>query len=245
MVQLADGDIQTREVLAWKGVHLLHARGSSCSQKVRIFLRLKGIPWQSHDVDLKAAGNYTPWYLGINPRGLVPCLVHDGAVHIESNDIIDYLESTFPEPTLIPGGARDAIRDLLREEDELHVDLRTLTFRYVIPSPPGEMKSEAALNRLRGHGGTIRGEKDSRKAGELRFWEAANRQGITDTQVATSAARFREVLEELDTTLKQTPYLLGSSLTVADIAWYVYATRLMAAGYPLHSLHEHVRPLVR
>ena len=52
MVQLADGDIKTREVLGWKGVHVLHFMGSSCSQKLRIFLNLKGIPWQSHPIDL-------------------------------------------------------------------------------------------------------------------------------------------------------------------------------------------------
>jgi len=36
--------------------------------------------------------NFTDWYLGINPRGLVPTLVADGEVHIESNDIITLLE---------------------------------------------------------------------------------------------------------------------------------------------------------
>ena len=48
MVQLVDSDIKTREVLGWKGVHVLHFMGSSCSQKLRIFLNLKNIPWQSH-----------------------------------------------------------------------------------------------------------------------------------------------------------------------------------------------------
>ena len=48
MVQLVDSDIKTREVLDWKGVHVLHFSGSSCSQKLRIFLNLKGIPWESH-----------------------------------------------------------------------------------------------------------------------------------------------------------------------------------------------------
>ena len=38
MVQLVDSDIKTREVLGWKGVHVLHFAGSSCSQKLRIFL---------------------------------------------------------------------------------------------------------------------------------------------------------------------------------------------------------------
>ena len=48
MVQLADSDIRTREVLTWTGVHVLHYMGSSCSQKLRIVLNLKGIMWQSH-----------------------------------------------------------------------------------------------------------------------------------------------------------------------------------------------------
>ena len=42
MVQLLDSDIKTREVLDWKGIHLIHYITSSCSQKVRIFLNLKG-----------------------------------------------------------------------------------------------------------------------------------------------------------------------------------------------------------
>ncbi|HEY5964613.1 MAG TPA: glutathione S-transferase N-terminal domain-containing protein, partial [Xanthobacteraceae bacterium] len=102
MVQLVDSDIKTREVHAWMGVHVLHFAGSSCSQKLRIFLNLKGIVWESHPVDLHSNENFKPWFLGINPRGLVPVLVHDGAVHIESNDIIAYLEQTFPSPKLIP-----------------------------------------------------------------------------------------------------------------------------------------------
>ena len=104
MVQLIDSDIKTREVLDWKGVHVLHFMGSSCSQKLRVFLNLKGIPWESHHVDLIANENFRPWFLGINPRGLVPVLVHDGTVHIESNDIIAYLEKTFPQPPLVPEG---------------------------------------------------------------------------------------------------------------------------------------------
>ena len=68
MVQLVDSDIKTREVLAWKGVHVLHFMGSSCSQKLRIFLNLKGIKWESHLVELRTNENFRPWFLGINPR---------------------------------------------------------------------------------------------------------------------------------------------------------------------------------
>ena len=127
MVQLVDGDIKTREVLGWKGVHVLHFMGSSCSQKLRVFLNLKNIPWQSHPIDLMGNENFQPWFLGINPRGLVPVLVHDGAVHIESNDIIQYLEQKFPSPRLIPAGHENEVATLLKHEDDLHLDLRTLS----------------------------------------------------------------------------------------------------------------------
>jgi hypothetical protein len=43
MVQLIDSDIRTREVLAWRGLNIFHGRMSSCSQKLRIFLNLKGM----------------------------------------------------------------------------------------------------------------------------------------------------------------------------------------------------------
>ena len=124
MVQLVDSDIKTREVLGWKGVHVLHFAGSSCSQKLRIFLNLKGIPWESHPIDLPGNENFRPWFLGINPRGLVPVLVHDGVVHIESNDIIQYLEKTFPAPKLIPAGQENEVAALLKHEDDLHLVLR-------------------------------------------------------------------------------------------------------------------------
>ena len=84
MVQLLDQDIQTKEVLSWQGVHLFHFTGSTCSQKIRIFLRVKGIQWQSHHMNLVKKEHQTPYYMGINPRGLVPTLVHDGKAILDS-----------------------------------------------------------------------------------------------------------------------------------------------------------------
>ena len=167
MVQLIDSDIRTREVVGWQGVHVLHYTGSSCSQKLRIFLNLKGIAWESHPVDLPANENFTPWFLGINPRGLVPVLVHDGAVHIESNDIITHLEKTFPSPRLIPAGHENEVTALLRHEDDLHLDLRTLSFRFVFDRP-GPPKSAEMLARYAENGsGTVQGAQDREKAVRL------------------------------------------------------------------------------
>ena len=240
MVQLVDGDIGTREVLDWKGVHVLHYSGSSCSQKLRIFLNLKGIPWQSHPIDLHANENFRPWFLGINPRGLVPVLVHDGKVHIESNDIIGYLEKTFPTPRLIPAGHENEVAALLKHEDDLHLDLRTLSFRFVF-APPGPPKPEAALASYAANGsGTVHGAKDREKAIQIEFWRRATKEGFTDERARASAQKFRAEFEALDRALAQKPYLMGDDLSVLDIAWFIYAYRLSLAGYPLARLHPRV-----
>jgi glutathione S-transferase len=240
MVQLVDGDIKTREVLEWKGVHILHFMGSSCSQKLRVFLNLKGIPWQSHPIDLPGNENFQPWFLGINPRGLVPVLVHDGAVHIESNDIITYLEKTFPEPKLIPPGHENNVTALLRHEDDLHLDLRTLSFRFVF-APPGPPKPAQALQSYAANGsGTVRGLIDRDKQIQIEFWERAAKEGFTDEAARASAKKFRTEFDAMDRLLARQPYLMGEALSVLDIAWLIYAHRLSLAGYPLERLHPHV-----
>ena len=240
MVQLVDSDIKSREVLDWKGVHVLHFMGSSCSQKLRIFLNLKGIPWESHHIDLPSHENFCPWFLGINPRGLVPVLVHDGAVHIESNDIIGYLEKTFPKPQLIPAGHENEVAALLKHEDDLHLDLRTLSFRFVF-APPGPPKSAEALQSYAANGsGTVQGLLDREKQTQIDYWQRAARDGFTDEQARASARKFRADFDAIDKRLAQQPYLMGEALSVLDIAWLIYAHRLSLAGYPFERLHPHV-----
>jgi glutathione S-transferase len=240
MVQLVDSDIKTREVLGWKGIHVLHFAGSSCSQKLRVFLNLKGIEWQSHPIDLPNYQNMQPWFLGINPRGLVPVLVDDGAVHIESNDIIQYLEKKFPEPRLIPPGHESEVASLLHHEDDLHLDLRTLSFRFVF-APPGPPKSAEALESYKANGaGTVRGTVDREKQVQLDFWQRAAKEGFTDERARVSALRFRAEFDALEKRLAKQPYLMGDNLSVLDIAWLIYQHRLSLGGYPFARLHPHV-----
>jgi glutathione S-transferase len=240
MVQLVDSDIKTREVLGWKGIHVLHFAGSSCSQKLRVFLNLKGIEWQSHPIDLPNYENMQPRFLGINPRGLVPVLVNDGAVHIESNDIIQYLEKKFPEPRLIPPGHESEVASLLHHEDDLHLDLRTLSFRFVF-APPGPPKPAAALESYKANGaGTVRGVFDREKQVQLDFWQRAAKEGFTDERARASALRFRAEFDALEKRLAKQPYLMGDNLSVLDIAWLIYQHRLSLGGFPFARLHPYV-----
>ena len=245
MTQLHDEDIKTKEVLEWKGVHLFHFPGSSCSQKTRIFLNLKGIAWESHIIDLAAQEQFSPWYLGINPRGLVPALVLNGVVHIESNDIIQLLDRAFPEKRLIPDGFEDQVGELLRHEDDLHLDLRTLSFRFTKPTGKAPKSAEDLKNYRAGGSGTVEGRKDPNKEHEIAFWEKVLQEGITDEAVRISAGRFRDALTEQDEKLAANCFLLGASLSVLDIAWFVYVNRLVRCGYPLKQLHPNVNAWFR
>jgi glutathione S-transferase len=237
-MQLLESDIRTREVLGWKGLHLLNAPQSSCSQKLRIFLDEKGIVWESHPVNLGRNENITPWFLGINPRGVVPVLVHDGAVHIESNDILLYLEALYPTPRLIPAGAEGRIEDLLRHEDDLHFDLRNLSFRFVF-APPESPKSEATLATYATAGsGEVGGRKDAGVDAQIDYWRRYRAEGgISDATARASTLRFRAAFAELDTALADHGFLIGDDLTVVDIAWFIYVDRLTYAGYPFARLH--------
>ncbi len=239
MVKLAPSQIKTKEVLDWKGLHLLHAGMSSCSQKTRIFLNLKGLDWEGHYIDLASDANHQPWFLGINPRGLVPVLVHDGEVHIESNDILLYAETLADETRLIPDKSSKQVKHFLDLEDNLHMDLRALTFRYVIPSHGPKLKDPEALERYKAASEKVDGKFDPHIQEQIDFWEAANENGITDEQVKTATANFKRVFTEIDKALAQNDFVLGDQLTAVDIAWFIYSNRLRLAGYPL-SIHTHL-----
>ncbi|MEK9986082.1 MAG: glutathione S-transferase N-terminal domain-containing protein [Opitutae bacterium] len=99
-----DADVKTREVTLWHGLHLFHFVMSSCSQKVRIVFRELDLPFTPHPINLMKDEQRSNWYLGVNPKGEVPVLVHNGVVHTESNDIIQYIDENFasPEKSLLP-----------------------------------------------------------------------------------------------------------------------------------------------
>jgi len=174
--------------------------------------------------------------MGINPRGLVPALVHDGNVIIESNDILEYLEHKFPEPALIPNDQADRLHAMLKQEDDLHLDIRALTMRFVFPSfltkrPEKEIAAYETLGS-----GTVGGDVDPHRDVEAQFWRDMNTHGkITDAQAKRAFDRFAAVLGSFDEALTHSTYMVGANVSLVDIAWYIYARRLLSAGYHLHT----------
>jgi glutathione S-transferase len=245
LVKLIESDIRTREVLAWRGVHVLHYPMSSCSQKLRIYLGVKGIEWTPHSVDLSANESYGAWFMGINPRGMVPVLVIDGAVHIESNDIMEVLERHASEPVLWPADRADEIRERLMFEDDLHHDLRVLSFRFV-HGRTGTTKTPELLAAYRANGAaTVGGKSDPAKDEELRFYEGLAADGLGDARCRQAAGRFRDAFDDFERILETSPFLTGETPGVLDIAWFVYVHRLDLAGYPFAALHPRLEAWYR
>lgn len=75
---------------------------SSAAYRVRIALNLKGVDYESRQVDLREGEQGSEDYRSINPQGLVPMLEIDGHKLTQSLAIINYLDVRFPNQPLIP-----------------------------------------------------------------------------------------------------------------------------------------------
>lgn len=76
---------------------------SSASYRVRIALELKGLPYQKLNYSLRAGEHRDAAYASLNPACLLPTLEVGNLVLTQSLAIIDWLDTTYPEPRLIPG----------------------------------------------------------------------------------------------------------------------------------------------
>ena len=196
MVKLDAAQVKTKEVLGWTGLHLFHYKDSTCSRKVRTVLALKRLDYTGHHIELSTRENISEYYLGINPRGLVPCLVHDGAVIIESNDIVDYIEAAFPEPRLVDAAAGAAGE----AEDRLHMAMRALTFSMKIP-PGAAAWTDAQARKFATHGESVEGGGQDHKA-QFDFWQQYTENGgVPEVLVDDGVVAARLAFEKLEKTL--------------------------------------------
>jgi len=80
---------------------------SSAAYRVRIALNLKGIDYESRQVELREGEQQSDDYRKLNPQGLVPMLEIDGHRLTQSLAIIGYLDARFPNQPLIPAAAAE------------------------------------------------------------------------------------------------------------------------------------------
>src|SRR5215207_10105236 len=84
---------------------LYHHGSSVCAAKVRIVLAEKDLPWNGVYMDILKGEQFDPAYLKMNAKAVVPTLVHDGKVILESTIISEYLDEVFP---VVPLKSADA-----------------------------------------------------------------------------------------------------------------------------------------
>lgn len=87
---------------------------SGTSHRLRIALNLKGLAYEYVPVDLRTEQHLGADYKALNPQGLVPALVDEGRVLIQTPAIIEWLEERYPQPPLLPADldARARVRAL-------------------------------------------------------------------------------------------------------------------------------------
>lgn len=206
-----------------EGLHLYHGAISNCSMRVRMTLIEKGLDWESHHLDLVKKENVSEEYFGIHPKGLVPTLVHDGVVHIESNDIIDYLDATFPEPTLRSTDKEAEMLEWLRLAGSIHM---TGIKPYIyFKRMSGRVKKSAEEEKQ-----YLKLQKDP----EMRAFHKkfSGSEGIDPADVAAAEAVLHDSFSKLNDALADNQWIMGEQYTLADISWVPVHFTMAGADYP-------------
>jgi len=208
-----------------RSVITLYQFGNSvCCQKVRITLAEKRLDWAPVEVDLFKSEQYDPDYLRLNPKGVVPTLVHDGRALIESTLICEYLNDAFPEPPLAP--ADPALRARMRlwskaVDEGLHEGVTEISFSAMFRERMKTMP--AALREVR-----FRNVGDPRRRDRFK---STYELGARSPFVLYAIGAYEKAFGMLEDTLAEGgPWILGASPTLADINLMPYVARLDYLG---------------
>jgi glutathione S-transferase len=204
-------------------LQLFHHGSSACAAKVRFALEEKGLEWSGQVVDIFRGEQFSAAFLALNPKGVVPVLVHDGFVIPESTIICEYLEDAFPERPIYPAAARERaqVRFWTKAVDEeLHPACSALTYivshRHTI---------------LRNGAGTFeeflcKGASEGLAARRLK-WEWLQH-GIEAPGAAEKIRLYDNYLHKMEQALQSSEWLVGDRFSMADIAMAPYVNRVAA-----------------
>lgn len=200
-------------------LELYHNHLSSCSQKVRLVLAEKGLEFESHVIDLVGGEQHDPEYVKLNPNHVVPTLVHDGAVLIESSLINEYLDDAFPETPMRPSDpvARHALRLWVKQIDHhVHPGAGVLTYaigpREMIKNQPEEIR-EANLASI---------PDPERRAARRSVIE----HGVEAPEFAGALGHFLDLVDDMQARLTPGGWLSGDAFGLADAAVLPYVLRM-------------------
>lgn len=213
-------------------LELYHHGSSVCAAKVRFALAEKGLAYESHYVDILKGENFRPEYLKLNPQAVVPTLVHDGVVLVESTVICEYLEDAFPSPSLLPRHPMDRARMRLwtkTVDEQMQPAVKVITYatchRHILKRLPPDkfeqyMKGPAgdAATRVTGDPGWVTSKR------------AIVEQGVAAPGVAEKLRMYDGYLQKMDDALADREWLAGPAFSLADVALAPYVNRLDMLG---------------
>jgi glutathione S-transferase len=204
-------------------IELYHFWSSVCSVRCRMALEEKGVQWVSRYIDLFKFDQLKPEYLAINPGGVVPTLVHDGAPIRESIIINEYIDAAFAGPALIPAHPlkQARMREFIRGcEDDFDAIVKLTMVKYLLPKLRNRWSEEELIKQA------------ARRP--MRYYQDLHSRGvrgeITAAELAEAGATIEGLLDRLEKILDPGPWILGEDFSLADIAIAPYMFRLSALG---------------
>lgn len=194
---------------------------STCSQKVRLVLAEKGLAWQDHRLKFAQDEHLSPAYLRINPNGVVPSLVHDGAVIVDSSVINEYLDDVFPQ---IP----------VRPADKVALAHMRAWRQYIdeVPTPSVRYPS---YNAYFVPWFASMSEEEFQTYAEQRplrrdFYRKLGRTGFSASEIEAALRRLADTLERMENALSHTRWLVGDEPTLADFSILPIIVRMEDLG---------------
>ena len=203
---------------------LYNALQSTCSQRVRYTLHYKNIGYSMEILDLFSGDQLKPEYLSINPNGVVPALVHDGKIVLDSSVIIEYLEDiNINHNPLRPPEPENAakMRAMIRYFDEVagpSVRIPSYNMAFLPHFQDLSVKEFIALAE----------SKPLRKDFLLKM----GRTGFSEKDMNDSTAKIDATCNRMEVWLGESggPFLLGKAISYADICIMPVIVRMQDLG---------------
>jgi glutathione S-transferase len=163
-------------------------------RRVNLFLTYKGIQLPTHQIDLRSGQQFNADFAAISPRCIVPVLqLDDGTVLSDGIAICWYLESRYPQKPLLG-------IEPLQQAQILSWDQYVCTEGFLPVAEALRNRSEAFKDRA------VTGSERIAQIPEL---ESRGRQ------------RLQSFWQRLDEHLEGREYLVGNTITLADIDAFV------------------------
>ena len=179
---------------------------SSAAYRVRIGLNLKGVDYDSRQVNLLDSEQKGDAYRALNPQGLVPMIEVDGRRITQSLAILVYLDQAYPEPRLMPADPFDGahVRAMAMT---IACDIHPLNNLRVLKYLKGEMgQDQAAVDKWYGHwisgGLPALDALAAPRAGEFLFGDTPTLADVCLVPQLFNARRFNVPLEPYPTLLR-------------------------------------------